>query len=248
MAKSYVTEPEAYDRCVIVDMSDPKVIESFIPLEKISEIYDHHFGFEDYWKEKLGDSSIIEYIGAAATLIWEEYKKRGFAGNISYESAILLSHAIVSNTANFQSNTTSSRDRVALRELEEIAKLSKGWQTRYFEEQQGHIQENIEKSIRHDTKKCNSRLLSEPYTFGQIEIWNADTFLEKTNLSDIFSSLGYEKWIFNLMSIQSGKTTIVSNAPELLTVLAEELRAPAEGNRIHVNGILFRKEILFILA
>lgn len=43
IAKSYVTQQASGDAYVIVDISDPKIISSFVPLDKIVEIYDHHF-------------------------------------------------------------------------------------------------------------------------------------------------------------------------------------------------------------
>lgn len=222
-AKSYIKYLEEYDQCVIVDMSDPEVIGAFISLEKVSEIYDHHFGFEKYWEVKLGNSSTIEYIGAAATLIWEEFKKRGFSRSISHESTILLSHAILSNTANLQSNTTTARDQEALAELEKRAKLGKEWRAKYFREQQKYTESDIYRAIKLDTKECSSLFLSGLYAFGQIELWDAGTFLENINLSDIFSSFGYDTWVFNLMSIGAQRTTILSNSSKFLEILSEKL-------------------------
>ena len=110
---------------------------------------------------------MIEYIGAAATLIWEEYRKRDLTDHISHESVMLLAHAIVSNTANFRSNTTSERDRMALRELQETAKLKEGWITVYFEEQRAYIQENMDEAIRLDAKMHHFPHNDEEYMFGQ---------------------------------------------------------------------------------
>lgn len=76
LAKSFSSELQDGDKYVVVDMSDSNVISSFVPLDKVVEIYDHHFGFEEYWKKRLGDRSKIQPIGAAATLIWEEFKQR----------------------------------------------------------------------------------------------------------------------------------------------------------------------------
>lgn len=98
-------------------MSEPHIIEKIAPLDKVTEIFDHHFGFETYWKDKLGEKAKIEPIGAAATLIWEEYKKRGFENSISHESATLLAYAIISNTVHFLFDMTSERDKIALKEL-----------------------------------------------------------------------------------------------------------------------------------
>lgn len=191
---------------------------------------------------------MIEYIGAASTLIWEEYNKRDFAEGISQESAMLLAHAIISNTANFRSNTTTPRDRIALQELEKIAALEDNWQVAYFQEQQEYIRENIAESIRLDTKICDFPILSGPCAFGQIEIWNTSSFLRGLDLDAIFSGIGFKNWIFNLMDIASGKTVIVSNKTELLSVLSNKLGLPIIGNAIPLETVIFRKEIVALLA
>jgi len=61
---------------VIVDMSNPDLIREVAPLDRVVEIFEHHFGYEKYWQEKLGPKAHIESIGACATLVWEEFKKK----------------------------------------------------------------------------------------------------------------------------------------------------------------------------
>lgn len=190
---------------------------------------------------------MIEYIGAAATLIWEEYRKRGYSDRISHESAVLLAHAIVSNTANFRSNTTSERDRTALRELEEIAKLEKEWITDYFEEQRAYIRENMDEAIRLDAKVRHFPHNDDEYIFGQMEIYDGQAFLQEVDLDAVFSRMGYAKWIFNFMDLKSGKTTIISNIPEHLAILSDKLKIPISGNTISLETIIFRKEIMALL-
>jgi inorganic pyrophosphatase/manganese-dependent inorganic pyrophosphatase len=115
-------------------------------------VFDHHFGFEEYWNSRLGERARIEPIGAAATLIWEAFRIRGFAKGISRESAILLAHAIVSNTVNFLVGLSGDRDRAALAELVNIAGLKENWIARYFHSVQKRIEQNPEEAIRNDTK------------------------------------------------------------------------------------------------
>ena len=59
---------------IIVDVSDPDYIKDSVPIEDVIEVYDHHVGFEEYWASRIGDASHIEFIGAAATLIYNEWK------------------------------------------------------------------------------------------------------------------------------------------------------------------------------
>src|SRR3989339_1111560 len=89
---------------ILVDVSEPSHFAKFVILDQVVEIFDHRYGFQDYWLERLGDKSRIDLVGACATLIWEEYKKAGLAKNIDTVSANLLSTAIVSNTLNMQAH------------------------------------------------------------------------------------------------------------------------------------------------
>ena len=128
---SYEVEPKPEELenmdFIMVDTTDPHTFPKFVTEDKIIEIYDHHYGYEDYWKQKLGKNANIEMIGACATLIWEEYKKRGFADKISQVSAKLLYAAIVSNTLNFKATITSPRDVEAFQELSVKSGISKDW-------------------------------------------------------------------------------------------------------------------------
>jgi nanoRNase/pAp phosphatase (c-di-AMP/oligoRNAs hydrolase) len=87
---------------VIVDTSDHTFLSTHLDISRVIEIYDHHFGYEAYWQDLLGHDAHIEPIGAAATLIWEQWKKRAPIEQISTNTAKLLAYAIVSNTSNFQ--------------------------------------------------------------------------------------------------------------------------------------------------
>ena len=72
----YLTDLEPGDyEFVIVDVSEAKEFPLFVNKEKVVEIYDHHFGFEKFWAH-LGEKAKIEPVGACATLIWEEMRKR----------------------------------------------------------------------------------------------------------------------------------------------------------------------------
>lgn len=52
----------SFDEAVVMDVSDHHVFSDIVPVETVAEIYDHHSGFEDYWKGRIGDRSKIEPI------------------------------------------------------------------------------------------------------------------------------------------------------------------------------------------
>ena len=61
-----------YKKFVLVDASNPKYFPSNVSHEKIKKVFDHHFGFENYWET----SEQIEFVGACATLIFELFKDK----------------------------------------------------------------------------------------------------------------------------------------------------------------------------
>lgn len=166
---SYQLTPN--DRIVYVDLSDP---DHFAfgkgTIDQIVELYDHHYGFEKYWHNKLGDQSHIEHLGAAGTLIWEEFQKRAFADSISAESANLLSLAILQNTLNFTSTETNDRDRNAFTELGKYRTMKKGWETEYFSQCANEMKEHFGATLQNDTKIIERYFDEHPFVFSQLEI------------------------------------------------------------------------------
>lgn len=117
---------------ILVDLSDPKFREEFVSLKNIIEVYDHHYGHETFWKERLPHSTHIEKVGACATLIWEKFKESGFHPSISNTNANLLYTAIFANTLNFKSHVTVERDLIASEELLPFTTLPSDWKTTYY--------------------------------------------------------------------------------------------------------------------
>ena len=106
---------------IIVDVSDPNYLAKNVPLTNVIAVYDHHVGFEDYWMSRIGANARIEFIGAAATLIYREWKKAGLADKMQVGTAKLLIAAILDNTLNLISSVTTKEDREMFSELCEIA-------------------------------------------------------------------------------------------------------------------------------
>src|SRR5438093_982303 len=76
---SYVTKPTlAIYQSIVVDVSEPKHIAVCVFPDSIIEIYDHRYGFQDVWNKKLGAHAHIELVGSCATLVWEQFEKRGY--------------------------------------------------------------------------------------------------------------------------------------------------------------------------
>lgn len=239
---------------VLVDFSDPAYVDSFVNLDEVIGVFDHHYGYEDYWKDKIGDKAKIEKIGACATLIWEEFRKAKIDHKISSVNANLLYTAIFANTLDFKSAVTSERDRVAAKELIPYTKLPLNWHEQYYTEIEGEFLEDALKNIREDTKKI--KIFDSQFNFGQIELFNARNFLKQsissfTNLELKSDEDGQkDPWVVNIVSIEEGCSYLYSNCTKLLNRL-KTITSPktqektCNGGNIFVTPRLWlRKELL----
>lgn len=231
---------------VIVDASYPEQFPDFVKIEKIVEIYDHHTGFEKYWKEQIGENSKIELIGSCATLIWEEYKKRGFSEKISQTSARLLYAAIVSNTLNFKIKITSNRDVSAFKDLSAIVNLSKTWIEKYFLDQEDGVYKNPRVAIINDIKIIEFPNLKTKITIGQMELWDAKKFVAdyKPLIKEVLNEFDHNQWFFNSPCISKGRNYIYSENEEIKKILERILGIKFKNGVAETKDLVLRKEIV----
>lgn len=231
---------------VLVDFSDPKFVNSFVDLNNVVEVFDHHYGYEDYWKEKIGDGAKIEKVGACATMIWEKFKNSGIENKISIINANLLYTAIFANTLDFKSAVTQDRDKIAARELSDYIQLPTGWHAQYYAEIEGEFLENSLKNILEDTKSIS--LLNRQFNFGQIELANARAFLDKSmvTLRGLGLKEGSEEWIVNIVSIEESCSYLYCNNDYLIQHLKEITTAKDLTHRglMVTPRLWLRKELL----
>ncbi|MGI5826376.1 MAG: DHH family phosphoesterase [Patescibacteria group bacterium] len=230
---------------VIVDVSEDSQLPSFVNKEKIIEIYDHHFGFEKIWQERLGGKAKIEEIGACATLIWEEFKSRNPEKKISTLAANLLYTAIFSNTLNFQASLTSPRDQKAFDELRSLVDLPADWIPQYYQDQELQAYLNTQRAVFRDTKiqfikgmKC---------AVGQMELWNSENFIKekKDEIALVLKSFETEHWMLISPSISEGRDYIFTKSQLLKDLLSQSMRIDFFGTDVGVTDKLWiRKEIL----
>ena len=195
------------DKYVIVDVSNPKFFDKFVKQENVIKVIDHHVGYEEFWRDRIGENANIEFIGAAATLVFEEYEKNNMLDNMSADVAKLLMAAILDNTLNFTAKVTNNRDRVAYKRMQEIVG-NKDFDKWYFYECQLQIEQNLEETIKNDTKteKVSESL---PKIFGQLTVWNKDFIIANlTKIRQIFNEMD-DKWMLNLICLQDEKSYII---------------------------------------
>ncbi len=234
---------------VIVDISEPDHIAKFVDQNRIVKLFDHHFGFEEYWHDKYGSNAHIEKVGACASQIWEEYIKFGYDSKISKTSANLLISAILSNTLNFKASVTSDRDIEAYDQLKKYSDLPENWVEIYFKDQEIFTYQNPYKSVKEDTISITTKL---PYklVIGQLELWNSSEYFEK-HLADAIKALkevGEDHWFLTSPSISEGKNYIYSENIELQLELQKLLGITFVNNLAMTNKLILRKEIKKLLS
>jgi inorganic pyrophosphatase/exopolyphosphatase len=234
---------------VLVDFSNPEVIPSFVDKKCITELFDHHFGFENYWKNILGKNVKIEKVGACATLIWEEFKKRKQDKNISRVSADLLYTAIFSNTLNFKASVTTRRDIRAFDELKQYSFLNQDWIELYFTELEQKVYEDPRNAIINDTKKVQFPKTDKAFIIGQIELWNSRYFVSsyKSQIEKELSKFDTPYWFMNSPSISEGKNYLYTKNGEVKNLLEKTIDAKFNGDVGTTKKLWLRKEILKML-
>lgn len=232
------------DEFIIMDLSNKDFFESFVKEDKIIEIIDHHPGYEEYWKNKLGEKSIIESIGSVATIIVEKYEKSNILERIDKDIAILLMAAILDNTLNFTADITSRRDIDAYKKLESITGVN-NYQEIYFGECQKFIENNFDEAIKNDLKieKTNSYL---PNVLGQLTIWDINSIIERRDILENILNYYGEDWLINIISLNDNKSYIYCSSKLVGKNLSMLFDGNLEDNCFVVSPAKLRKEIINI--
>ena len=188
---------------IIVDVSDPEFLSESISLKQVAGVYDHHVGFESYWKDRIGEGANIEFIGAAATLIYREWQKAGLQDKISRPTTLLLIAAILDNTLNLTSTNTTAEDIFAFRSLCEKESVTSEWCVSYFLEVQKNIESDLKNAILKDIKFIRNNSIL-PARMAQICVWDAEDIISK---APQIRGLFYESlkmgddWMINIIDI-----------------------------------------------
>lgn len=233
------------DTFALIDLSDPAHFDTFVDLERVDEVIDHHPGFEQYWHNRIGDKADIEFIGAACTLIFERWKAAGLLEKMSITSAQLLICAILDNTLNFGAKVTTQRDIDAYNTLIAQAELPADWTAQYFTECQKAILEDIVSAIGNDKKVLTFNSYAQPICFGQLVAWDAQQVLVKHNKT-IGKTLSAVKpdWFMNLISVSEGKSYFISDNKAVQAWLSDLLGIKFDGSVAIAERLWLRKEVI----
>lgn len=232
---------QKYNSFVIVDVSDPRYFPKFVNEDEIEIVFDHHFGFEQHWK----DRGNIEFLGACATLIFEEFEAA--QEKPSELSANLLYTAIFANTLNFNASITNDRDIKAFKALEKYVDLPKDWIKEYYVEVERVMLSNLEYALTNDIKV----LSDNGWAIAQIELYDASSMIKNSEFIEALEKCTskYSDWILTMPSISEGKNYLISHSDEIKHIFANpHLGVTWDGNVGSTGKLFLRKEILKILG
>ncbi len=186
---------------ILVDISDPEFLKDTVPLDRVVAVYDHHVGFEQYWQNRIGEAAQIEFIGAAATMIFREWKTNGLQEKMTRSTARLLIAAILDNTLNLTSANTTQEDRDAFAELCQMADVGAEFCAAYFSEVQVSVEQDLKNALFGDIKEIRgSRIL--PERMAQICVWNAKSVLSRLPEIVEWFATSEQSWMVNIIDIQ----------------------------------------------
>ena len=228
---------------IIVDVSDPHYLGKNLPIDNVIEVYDHHSGFEEYWEKRIGDKSHIEFLGAAVTLIYREWKKAGIEDKISRDAGCLMIAAILDNTLNLTSSNTTDEDIEVFNELCKKFSIDEKWCAEYFLEVQKNIEADLKNALFNDIKtNFSDKVL--PSKIAQLCIWDAKTVLEKLPMIRQWLDSSMEDWMINIIDIKHHCSYFVCDDAYRQKQIEEIFGIDFESGIARLSSPYLRKEII----
>ena len=241
------TLPEDFDietaEYIIVDVSDPEYIRDSVPLENVVEVYDHHVGFEEYWQERIGEKSHIEFIGAAATLIFREWKKAGLLEKMSSTVAKLLLAAILDNTLYLTSSNTTEEDIEVFHALCEREHIGEEWCVQYFSEVQENVEQDLRNALFGDLKMIRDNAYLPP-RMAQICVWDSYKLLKRLEEIKTWFAEGADSWMINVIDLKNHCSYFVCEDKQYQKKIETVFEVSFDGDVAKTAIPYLRKEII----
>ncbi|MBL7169931.1 MAG: DHH family phosphoesterase [Candidatus Aenigmarchaeota archaeon] len=239
---------EECGKIILVDASNPIVLDSKIDPKKVVEIIDHR---KKHRVENFPNAKgQIELVGAAATLITEKYIESKVP--IDRESAILLYGAIVSNTLNFKSNTMTERDGKAADWLRQFIDIPDSFARDMFLAKSNFGGKNIKEILIQD-RKTVGKDAKVRFSIFQLEVVDLEKIIEN-NKKEILDFLKEEKDRQQLdytfltgIDLEKGFNIFAAVDEETKDLLEKSLEIKFIDNIAKREGLLMRKEIIPII-
>ncbi len=223
----------------LVDTHHPEQLPEGFPVEQVLFIYDHHPAGSP---EAFPNASIRnEAVGAAATLIAEEYR----AGMVTPEPDVAsgLAAAIVSNTLNFHAPSTTSRDITAHQWLSELPGYRDVSYREMFEARSAIRDVATPDVLRSGTKVF--QIGSHHVAIVQVEALGIESLIARGDflsaLAEVQASTNSKYGFFSGVDLDTGTTILAAVDNSTQNVIEKALGVSMAGGIARVNRILLRK-------
>jgi len=241
---STILDTDDFERIVLVDVSELRLLSGKIAPEKVIEIIDHRKVGQT--EEFLNAKMQIELVGSAATLVAEKFIENDI--DISKNSAILLLSAIISNTLNFKGSVTTDRDMAAADYLFEVSGLDKDYYKELFAAKSDMTGEKLKNTLMAD-KVVVRQIAGKRIVVPQLEIVGAKELLEQ-RCSEILATLDEMKKIdqldfvfLNLVDLENICNYFVTKDSETQKLISKIYDLDFKEDFVTRDGILLRKQI-----
>lgn len=237
----------------IVDVSNPEFFESFVEENKVVEIFDHHFGFEQYWEKRCKGKAHIHHVGSCATLIWEKYVEHNATESVPQLVAELLYLAIISNTLNLKAFVTHERDRLAKQQIEKTGLIPDTIVSDYYSDIESQMLSNFEFTLINDVKR---HYWEEQLCFiAQVELLDSEKLIENYFINDsvekyLKSHFGIsdELWFVIVSDINKGINFIYTKNNVTKRLIEKTFSFIFEGDFAKSDRLWMRKELIRNMA
>lgn len=226
---------------IVLDVSHPDFIDTFVNHNNIIEIIDHHVGYEEYWNS-LNIKNQIEFIGSVCTIIYEKIISSKKEYLLTKDICKILSSGILDNTLNLKSKNTTKRDIEAYNDLLLKGNLPSNWSHLYFESCYKEIKNDLINVIKNDTKIEDTNTML-PLVLGQLIVLDIKDITDNMDkVKQAFSE--YQDWFFNIISLSDGKSYILTSNNKVLNNLLKLFPSTTKDNFIILDNFILRKEII----
>lgn len=227
------------EKIALVDTHHILQLDKNLPIDKVILIYDHHPNGDT--KKFINAHIINKPIGAAASLIAEQYLDQELDNAKMLQ---LLAMAIVSNTQNFTSSSTSEFDRQIFEQITSKYDISQHDITEMMHSRANILKRGLRPAILADVKKYQTK--EGVVGISQLTIPGLSKILQIENIKPILNNLATELeldyFLLNAGDPEDDVSIVISANQNTTDLLIRHFDMPFENGWQKFDRLLYRKK------
>ncbi len=230
------------DELVIMDTNNPEELIAGFQNANIIEIIDHHKLAELTTTKPL--SITIKPVASVSTILWDiMFEARD---NLPSHIAGLMLGAIVSDTLNFTSPTTTKLDKMVAAKLAVLAEVDVNQFAKGMFAAKSDISNlSIRELLLTDYK--NYEFAGKDFLIGLVETTDPESVLSKENdlleeISKYKREKGTDYFYYFIVDILNSNSILLSNSENERKLAEEVFQSNFSGNRMELEGVVSRKK------